>query len=267
MRALITRPRDDAERVALPLRERGIDIVFEPLLVIHVRGSDRRPFWRRDPLKSDLAKAQGLIFSSANGVRAFAAASKERRLPVYAVGDLTARVAREVGFTQVHSAEGDVVALGEMIRRLAQPSRGPLVHAAGSKVAGDLPGALAPAGFEIRRHVLYEALPARALSPETVRAFQAGTLDAVLLFSPRTAATFATLVRDAGLTGVLSKVTVYALSPAVAQALGDLSFHAVRVAAEPTQESLLAALDADRAPSPPPPSLIRNRPSMGDSRS
>ncbi|GEO82800.1 uroporphyrinogen-III synthase [Pararhodospirillum oryzae] len=251
MRALITRPRDDAKRVIEPLQAQGIDCVLEPLLAVHFKVTAPPVPWRRDPFRVDVARAQGLVFSSANGVRAFAAVSRQRTTPAYCVGDSTARVAREHGFRTVHSADGDVKALAVLIRQLADPARGPLVHAAGSKVAGDLAGDLAADGFTVLRHVLYEARPATALSPETVQALNAGALDAVLLFSPRTARTFAELVRGAGLEARLAPVVAYALSPAVADALAGLPFSAVRVAAAPTQEALLALIGADCAAGSP----------------
>src|SRR3546814_1455751 len=56
-----------------------------------------------------------------------------------------------------------------------------------------LPILLQADGFTVRRAVLYEAAAATALPAPVAMAFAAGQYDAVLFFSPRTAATFATL--------------------------------------------------------------------------
>src|SRR3546814_19019290 len=64
---------------------------------------------------------------------------------------------------------------------------------AASRPAGDLQGALGGQGFTVLRAVLYDARPAESLSPEGTRAISEGSIDAVTLFSPRTAGTLADL--------------------------------------------------------------------------
>jgi len=96
--------------------------------------------------------------------------------------------------------------------------------------------------------LLYEARPAKSFTPQLIEAWRARRIDIALFFSPRTAATFVRLARSAGLDG--AGVSAYALSPAVAGTLASLPWGAVRVAGQPTQEALLAAIDADIAARP-----------------
>jgi len=233
MRALITRPEADAKTLKAELRRKGIAVQHEPLLTIE----------RLEDVSIDVSDAQGLLFTSSNGVRAFAGLCDERDLPAFAVGDATARACRAAGFTDVHSASGDVDALANYVIRHCQPREGRLVQVAGTVTAGDLAGALRAAGFTVDRIPLYEARPAAAISPETRTALQNGRLDAALFFSPRTAATFVTLARNAGLENACRNVNAYCLSPAVAKRAGELPWKRITIAAEPTQTALIAALD------------------------
>jgi uroporphyrinogen-III synthase len=235
VRALVTRPAEDAAPLARALAERGIDALLQPLLAIHPVGDAGRR------LGEALAGAQALLFTSANGVRAVVAASPRRELPVFAVGDASAAAARIAGFRSVASAGGDVADLARLVAARLAPQRGPLVHAAGSEVAGDLE-ALLP-GFTLRRAVLYEARAADALLPETVAALRRGALDLALFFSPRTAATFVSLAAAQAVGDTCRAVTAIGLSAAVAARLGALPWRALRTAAAPTQGALLAALD------------------------
>lgn len=236
MRALVTRPREDSEGVAAELAARGLDVMIEPLLDIA-------------PLDGtvDVAGLQGILATSANGIRALARVLPDRALPVWAVGDASARVARGLGYGRVESAGGDVDTLATLVTARCDPAQGDLLHAAGTVVAGDLAGRLGVAGFVVRRVVLYEAVTATELSADLAEALRGQAVDMALFFSPRTAATFATLVRDAGLGHATGRIIVYALSDAVARALEVLPWAAVRVAAAPTQAALLAALDHDLA--------------------
>ncbi|HEX7775905.1 MAG TPA: uroporphyrinogen-III synthase, partial [Parvibaculum sp.] len=119
---------------------------------------------------------------------------------------------------------------------------GPLLHVAGSAVAGDLQGDLEARGFSVARVVLYAAEAATVLPEAAASALKAGRIDGALFHSPRTAASFAALVRSARLEGALSGVTAYCLSAAVAEALAGLPFAAVEAAASPDQTALLALL-------------------------
>lgn len=251
MRALITRPEEDAAPLAQALSDKGVDVTVEPLLTIH-------------PITDapiDLDGVQALIFTSANGVRAFAALSERRDIGVLAVGNGTAAAARAAGFQNVESAGGDVHDLARLVKERLDPKNGALFHAAGSVVAGDLAGQLGQAGYELRRAVLYEAKPAEALSESVVRALADRDFDLVLFFSPRTATTFVELVRKTGdprLLAGCAEATALCLSPAVAAAAGAISWKEVRSAAKPDLESMLRLVDEAVAAHTPEPAPARD---------
>ncbi len=233
---MVTRPREDAPALAEALTELGIEPVLEPLMSIgYIAGP---------PL--DLDGVQALLATSANGVRAFARRDHRRHLPVYTVGDASARAAAEAGFTAVNSASGDVAALAALVRERLEADGGALLHVAGSHLAGDLAGMLAGHGFTCRREVLYQARPAAALSAEAVRDLEEGTLDGVVFFSPRTAAAFAGLVREGGLEGTVGLLAAFCLSPAVAGEAEALSWGRVVIAGKPEQDALVQAIEAWR---------------------
>src|SRR5690348_10603821 len=99
MRVLVTRPREEAEALALRLEPLGFEPVIEPLIEV------------RFPADAtvDVAGAQAVVFTSANGVRALKTArggsSLPRTLPVFAVGGTTAAAARAAGFHEVIEGE------------------------------------------------------------------------------------------------------------------------------------------------------------------
>jgi uroporphyrinogen-III synthase len=105
MHILVTRPKEDARRLVDALEARGHRVFSEPLLSIEPQV---------DPA-IDLSGVQALVFTSVNCVRVFARRSAERSLPVLAVGEATAAEARELGFTAVESANGDVGDLADLI--------------------------------------------------------------------------------------------------------------------------------------------------------
>lgn len=233
-RALVTRPHAEAESLAAALAARGIEAVVEPLMEIH----------RYAAAALDLAGVQAVLCTSGNGVRAAARATGERNLPLLAVGDATAARARAEGFAVVASAAGTADDLVDLAAARLRPEGGRLLHVAGTVAAGDLAGALRARGFAVDRVALYEARPATALSPSTLRALRQGEIDFALFFSPRTAAVFAKLAVDAGIAACCATIAAVAISPAALAPLAALPWRERRAAARPDQPSLLASLDA-----------------------
>ncbi|MGF1591766.1 MAG: uroporphyrinogen-III synthase [Kiloniellaceae bacterium] len=235
MRVLVTRPREDAADLVAALESRGHAALVEPMLTIVPRDSVDWPQGHE--------RAQALLVTSANGARAFARLDARRDLPVYAVGDASAAVARDLGFHAVVSAAGNVEDLAALVRRRLDSAAGPLLHPAAARPAGDLQGALAGEGFTVLRAVLYNAVPLRALSAEVRRAFNEGLIDVATFFSPRTAAAFVSLAEAAAVVPACRRAVALCLSPAVAAALSGLPWRQVAVAARPDQAALLAALE------------------------
>lgn len=233
MRVLITRPRGDAEALAAQIHALGHTTLIEPLIDIVFA----------DGPALDLTGAQALLFTSANGARAAARRTTDRTIRILAVGRATGAEARALGFTRVSESTGEgVETFAHTVREQLNPTQGALLHITGTATAGDLKGALEPAGFAVRTEQLYDARPADALSAPFTTELTAGRIDAVTFFSPRTAERFVTLIRAAGLAPPCENVTALALSDAVANALAPLRFRKILAAAHPNAAALLDLL-------------------------
>jgi len=240
MRVLVTRPEIDARLEAEALTARGHEPVLAPLLEIEFLGD----------VTLDLDGAQALIVTSRNALRALAAHEAFEQalaLPLFAVGEATARAARDIGFAEVTIGPGTAAGLAPLIRREVHPDSGALVHVAGAALAFDLKAALEEEGFDFRRPVLYRSHKAPALSDEILAGLADGTIGAVILMSPRTAKTFAALVERHDVVSQAKSLVCYCLSQTVAEAVTPLGLK-IRVPAYPREEDVLALLDSD-APS------------------
>lgn len=235
-KVLITRPREDAAPLAAALAAHAIGSLIEPLMSVEFTGTG--------PL--DLDGVQALAATSANGVRAFAARDQRRDLPLWAVGEATARTARAAGFVRVDTAGGDVESLGEAIIGGLEATLGGVLHIAGTVTTGDLGGRLAAAGIAYRRAVLYRMRPAEAFSAATLGAFADDALGGVALYSPRTGAIFAELVAGHGLDAACRRQSAYCLSAAVARRVARLGWARTLIAARPEQSAMVATIVADR---------------------
>lgn len=234
MLILITRPLEEAEALAATLKSRGIECLIEPMLAIKLI----------DGSMPALGGVQALLFTSANGVNAFALQERRRDLKVFAVGENTAEAAAAAGFAEIESAHGTVEELAELVKKRLDPKQGALFHGAGSVLKGDLIKLLEPDGFEVRRAMLYQAIPATAFSGTTVTALRDGRIDMVLLFSPRTAEIFVNLARSTGVDAACAGIVALCLSPAVAEASAAVRWRELRTASRPERTALLELIDA-----------------------
>ena len=176
----ITRAQPGADSTAERVRALGHEAIVAPLLAVRILPD----------VPVDLFGVAALAFTSANGVRAFADASGERGLKVFAVGAATAQAARAAGFKSVLSADGDVEALAEGIASRRSELRGAVLHPGAAELAGDLAGVLEKRGVEARRLILYETA-----AVEDIDMARLTRSDTVLLHSPRAAQVLAKLLK------------------------------------------------------------------------
>jgi len=220
LRVAITRAQPEADRTAERVRARGHEAIVAPLITIVPCGYD-----------TNTEGAQAIIFTSSNGVRAFPDARGARDRIVLTVGDVTAAAAREAGFNDVRSANGDVRSLAALAKRELDPARGRLIHIAGDHVAGDLGGELRAAGFSVERRLAYASVAAAPL-PEALN----GPLNVVLFHSPRAAERFVELGAPNA-----AKLTAGCMSAAIAEAAGKTVWKQIVTAPHPREDDLLMA--------------------------
>lgn len=206
-RVLVLRPEPAASETVARARELGLDAEAQPLFEV-------------EPVTWDAPEAgrfDGLLLTSANAVRhGGEQLAQLRGLPVYAVGEATAAVAREAGFDikKVGGAGADRL-LGSIEPGLK------LLHLGGVHRT-----ASAAATHEILAIPVYRSRE-REISLGNV----AGAV--ALVHSPRAGRRFAELVGDR------ATIAIAAISPAAAQAAGD-GWSEIAAADTPTDAAVLA---------------------------
>ena len=217
MRIWITRAQPEAEATAARVRGLGHEPVVAPLLALQPSG-----------ISPELIGVGALAFTSRNGVRAFAALSPERSLPVFAVGDATAQAARGAGFAEVASAGGDVAALAGLITGRRDSLYGEVLYLAPEEPAADLVGELAARGVAARAHMVYRTASVALAAPPDA--------EVVLVHSAKAAHC---LAEDPAARAAAPSITALCISPAVAEPLHGLGFREVLVAASLGRAAML----------------------------
>jgi uroporphyrinogen-III synthase len=230
MRLLVTRPVPQGEQTSGVLREQGHEAILAPLLRIETLAAD-----------FGTARWSAAVATSANAVRAVAAHprfAEISRLPLFTVGGRTAQAARDAGFADVTSADGDAGALITLIRK-SMAAGSALLYFAAEDRASDLAAGLAPDNISVTTAVVYRAVAEPMLQAAVCERLRAGTIDGVLHFSKRSAQTFVTAARAAGLWDNSLKCHHFCLALQVAAPLLEAGARHVHVAARPDEAAVL----------------------------
>jgi uroporphyrinogen-III synthase len=168
-----------------------------------------------------------VLLTSANGARhAGPKLAAFTHLPCFAVGETSAGAAREAGFLDIRTGDGDGAALVALAA--ASGMERPL-HLSGRDHVPLHHGRL-----RAEKRIVYVSEAARVLTEPAIQALRGGAL--ALLHSPRAAELFGQLVDDAGLDR--GAIAVAALSENVAAAAGA-GWKLVPSAERPSDDALL----------------------------
>ena len=232
--ALITRPAHSAQSLAKSLKKLGFIPIIAPMIQIQ---------WLKKAVSlSELQQAQGLIFTSIHGVQAFTRNHTYRNIPVYTIGDATAKAAKNALFKHVLSANGNTYNLLLLLQQSCQPQRGTLLHMTNEH--GNITQHLNCLGFQTKKYCLYKTQPLETLPKDTVISWQKGLVSLVLLFSPYTAQAFL-LALERACCYPYGKVSALCLSRAISKELcphPDFVWRNVAIAARPRLDALLDLL-------------------------
>ena len=113
----------------------------------------------------------------------------------------------------------------------------------------DVAGELEALGFRVADATVYRMVAAASLSEDVQEQIGSGEIEAVMLMSPQTAATWARLVVRHRLQSSVRRLVHLCLSEAVAKALKTIPNVRTEVAGEPSVEEMLALLDLAAAQS------------------
>jgi len=228
---IITRAQPGASETATRVAKIGAAPVLSPVL-------DMVPDAGADLVAPETLS--GLIFTSANGVRAYAERSHHRALPAWCVGPATAMAAKASGFETVHESAGNAVDLADYIVAHHSRRQQPLLHVANAAAKGDLNKNLTDAGVPVAFAPLYAMRAATHLSTPAHSVVTSRKYGIILIHSAMGAENFATLSQQLP----IDHLTVVAISDAAARPLVPRNPRKLVIASAPNEDRLMNVLQS-----------------------
>ena len=242
-RVLVTRPRDQAAALAAPLEELGAEVLIQPAIEI----SPPDDWSDVDAAIESLADVDWLVFSSANGVRAFLDRITSTSRDIRALGNV--RIAAigpgtDAELARYHLA-ADVVpesfraeSLAASLTDVARGKRCLLIRASrGRKVLGET---LAAAGADVREVIVYQSADV-TMADESIReALAAGRIDWVTVTSSAIARSLAQMFGK-----TLHETRLVSISPITSSTLKELGHTAATEASQHDMSGVITAILSD----------------------
>ena len=223
---IVTRAQPGADETAAHLAELGYKAILSPMLKIADTGLDR----------AALESVTELVFTSANGVRAFlTAGAGTEGFTAWCVGPATSAAAREAGFAIIVEGDGDADDLARLILTARSELAGPLLHIANDAAAGNLVATLKAAGLDARFEAAYRTQAEPSLNADALSALAQGPA-IVLVHSAKGA----TALAASG--APLERAGIVAISENAAAPLEARANAGLWIAARPNEDSLMDAL-------------------------
>lgn len=226
-RALVIRQREEALSLAQALKEKGVEPYLCPLF---------KPHFFSLPY---IENPQGLIITSKNALRALEDQEDLKHLPLYVVGDETAKFAKNLGFETVLSASGTSKELLSLVLQKSSPNKGYLWHLSGDVIREDIVAVLQAEGLPAKRHVVYHLQEVDALPLSLINDLQQQKISHALFFSPRTTNVFISLLEKCGLETTSSFMTSLCLSQNVVKKALRLDWKKIWVSPKPTLQAMI----------------------------
>ncbi len=185
MHILLTRSLEDSYEIILKFQRLGHKVSHMP--VINIKKIDY------EHLK--FSEFKGIIFTSSNAIKCLDVSSIDKNINCFCVGSITERKARNVGFQNVYSADGNVNNLKELILQNFSQKDGKLLYVSGEIISVSLDKDLISEGYSLQRLVNYSADPIKELNQKFIDELKSSMPDIVYVYSQNSAKNFLKLIK------------------------------------------------------------------------
>ncbi|WP_425384802.1 uroporphyrinogen-III synthase [Wolbachia endosymbiont (group A) of Sturmia bella] len=230
---LLTRPLLDSFNTRNILRKYGYKVYIEPVFTIKYLNPD-----------ISAHEFDVVISTSKNSVKAFSQICKVDDFPTITVGNSTMQAAKNLGFSDIISADSNVDGLISFIKA-HYSSAIKFLYIRGQEVSCDLKKRLSEEDFNVREVVLYKTIIKRSLTNRCKNLLLDGKIGSVAFFSSQTARVFCSLVLKSGLSHVMNNTVAYTMSKNIADSLKLIKWKKIITSRLPTGESLIDIINKD----------------------
>ncbi|MDD9331836.1 MAG: uroporphyrinogen-III synthase [Wolbachia sp.] len=228
---LLTRPLLDSLDTRNMLRKHGYKVYIEPIFTIKYLHPDISAY-----------EFDVVISTSKNSIKAFSHVCKVDDLSIITVGSSTMQTAKDLGFSNIISADSNVYGLITFIK-VHYSNTIKFLYIRGQEVSCDLKKRLTDENFNIKEVILYKTIIKRNLTNRCTNLLLDKKINGIVFFSAQTARVFCSLVLKSELSNMMKDIVAYVMSKNIADSLKSIKWKAVVISRLPTQENLIDTIN------------------------
>ena len=214
MHVLFTRPIDDSKDLILKFKSLGHIVSSIPVISIK----------KKEYSKIDFSSFKGIIFTSSNAIKFLDTKLLDKNIKCFCVGNATELLAKEKGFQNIFSAEGNVNNLKEIILQNFKSSEGKLLYISGETITFELDKFLISEGLKVERVINYSSFPVEEFNEILIDDLKNNVPDIVYIYSQNSAISFKNLIKNYNLQNHWMNTNLMCISEKTSSVLNDIKW-------------------------------------------
>ena len=214
MHVLFTRPIDDSKDLILKFKSLGHIVSSIPVISIK----------KKEYSKIDFSSFKGIIFTSSNAIKFLDTKLLDKNIKCFCVGNATELLAKEKGFQNIFSAEGNVNNLKEIILQNFKSSEGKLLYISGETITFELDKFLISEGLKVERVINYSSDPIEKFNEILIDDLKNNVPDIVYIYSQNSAISFKNLIKNYNLQNLWMDTNLMCISEKTSSVLNDIKW-------------------------------------------
>ena len=214
MHILFTRPIDDSKDLILKFKSLGHIVSSIPVISIK----------KKEYSKIDFSSFKGIIFTSSNAIKFLDTKLLDKNIKCFCVGNATELLAKEKGFQNIFSAEGNVNNLKEIILQNFKSSEGKLLYISGETITFELDKFLLSEGLRVERVINYSSFPIEKFNEILIDDLKNNVPDIVYIYSQNSAISFKNLIKNYNLQNHWMNTNLMCISEKTSSVLNDIKW-------------------------------------------
>ena len=229
MHILFTRPLEDCKEIMMKFQSLGHEVSHMPLIYVEKKNYD----------EIDFKDFKGIIFTSSNAIKFLNLKKIDKKINCFCVGSATEKKARNFGFQNTFSAEGDVNNLKEIILQNFNLSDGKLLYVSGEIISNELDKQLKSEGYDVKRVINYTVKHVQNLNEGFVDKIKIKMPNIVYVYSQNSALSFLNLIKNYNLDNLWMDTNLMCISEKTSAVLNEIKWKKIFIFNPGEEEFLL----------------------------
>ena len=229
MHILFTRPLEDCKEIMIKFKLLGHEVSHMPVINVE----------KKNYSEINFKEFKGIIFTSSNAIKYLNLKNIDKKINCFCVGSATEKKARNSGFQNTFSAEGNVNNLKEIILQNFYPTDGKLLYVSGEIISNELDKQLKSEGYDVKRVINYTVKHVQNLNEVFVEKIKTKMPNIVYIYSQNSALSFLNLIKNYNLNNLWMDTNLMCISEKTSSVLNEIKWKKIFIFSPGEEEFLL----------------------------